>query len=556
METKEIKAEKEVKPLKNKENSEASGSEENNQSKVKKKESHKNENKAWLSQRISELGEDKILYSSNSSGRHPYTREVLLLAELRGLKQVNMAEMCQVSQPQISQWLSGQSKATGEQLKPVINEITPVLPGKDFHFKTIINRVFIALSEGWEYEAVSKYLSSDREYSGLRGVSTSKLTREDISKLVLAGVEKERDEDLKGYLAAYESSMLEKQEAVEELEALKEAYDAELSESLMRIEDWAGVKDKYLLERPMLNNLPENEIESLLNQEFPEPVPNLQSEDALAVFQENICDKYGIKRLTNLNEQCDSITDFINEKISKEELAYESLIQEKKIYWEGQKNKKEIFGKYSQEVDISNIELNKDRRVNDRDIVLSLSEQLYGDTVYLLGNRYSLCMKDIFVDYCLELEPSVEYEDVQICGNKLSRGKFLDGAAQLAYMIEVSLNKATKEINGSGFECGEFETYGVECYQLFSQKLVLICSYEHGHVNYSNIYVFDSAEDFIHKSNILLKRIRKEVDNGDYWPSERQAVSLKDEDIEVVSSYFKQSLISNGYRLSDVRSVY
>lgn len=556
METKEIKTEKEVKPLKNKENAEASGSEENNQSKVKKKESHKNENKAWLSQRISELGEDKILYSSNSSGRHPYTREVLLLAELRGLKQVDMAEMCQVSQPQISQWLSGQSKATGEQLKPVINEITPVLPGKDFHFKTIISRVFITLLEGWEYEAVSKYLSSDREYSGLRGVSTSKLTREGISKLVLAGVEKERDEDLKGYLAAYESSMLEKQEAVEELEALKEAYDAELSENLMRIEDWVGVKDKYLLERPMLNNLPENEIESLLNQEFPEPVPNLQSEDVLAAFQENICDKYDIKRLTNLNEQCDSITDFINEKISKEELAYESLIQEKKIYWEGQKNKKEIFGKYSQEVDISNIELNKDRRVNDRDIVLSLSEQLYGDTIYLLGNRYSLCMKDIFVDYCLELEPSVEYEDVQICGNKLSRGKFLDGAAQLAYMIEVSLNKATKEINGSGFECGEFETYGVECYQLFSQKLVLICSYEHGHVNYSNIYVFDSAEDFIHKSNILLKRIRKEVDNGDYWNSERQAVSLKDEDIEVVSSYFKQSLISNGYRLSDVRSVY
>ena len=89
----------------------------------KKKESHKNDNKAWLSQRVSELGEDKILYSSNSSGRHPYTREVLLLAELRVFKQVDMAEMCQVSQSQISQWLGGQSKATGEQLGSLIAHI-------------------------------------------------------------------------------------------------------------------------------------------------------------------------------------------------------------------------------------------------------------------------------------------------------------------------------------------------------------------------------------------------------------------------------------------------
>ena len=75
METKDNKTDKESKSLKNKENSNNSGSEESNQNKAKKKEGHKNENKAWLSQRISELGEDKILYTSNSSGRHPRAAE-------------------------------------------------------------------------------------------------------------------------------------------------------------------------------------------------------------------------------------------------------------------------------------------------------------------------------------------------------------------------------------------------------------------------------------------------------------------------------------------------
>lgn len=556
MEIKDNKTGEEVKSLKNKENPKNSGFKKSSQSDGKKKESHKNDNKAWLSQRISELGEDKILYTSNSSGRHPYTREVLLLAELRGLKQVDMAEMCDVSQSQISQWLAGKSKATGEQLESLIDKIAPVSPGESFHFKTIISRVTLALPDDWEHEAVSKYLSDGREYSSLRGVSSRKMTPEGVSKLVLAGVEKEEDEDLKGGVESHESLMLEWQEVVEELEALKEGFDAELSVNSIRIEEWGEGKKKYLLERPMLNNLPESEIESLLNQKFPEPVLDLQCEVALASFQENICDKYGIEKLANLNEQCDCIINFIGEKKSKDELTHESLMQEKKIYWEGQKNKRDIFGKYSQEVDLSKIELNKDRRASARDVVVSISEQLYGDTSYLLGDRYTLRMKDIFVDYCLGLDPEVEYEDIQICGNRLSKGKFLNNSDQLAYMLEASLNKATKAINYSGFECGEFETYGIECYQLFSQKLVLICSYKYNDIEYSNMYVFYSAEDFIYKSKALLKNVVKEIDTRVHWNSNSDETALTDEEELGVYSYFKKSLISNGYRLNDVRSVY
>lgn len=548
METKEIKTEKEVKPLKDKENSEASGSEESNQSKTKKKEGHKNENKAWLSQRVSELGEDKILYSSNSSGRHPYTREVLLLAELRGLKQVDMAEMCQVSQPQISQWLAGQSKATGEQLESVIDKITPVLPGEDFHFKTIISRVFIALPESWEYDAVGKYLSS-------QGVPRHQLTEQSMSQLVLAGVVGEESEDLSEALSKHSDSRLERQEVVKDLKNLKDSYDAELNLNEMRIEEWEGLKKQYLLERPMLNNLPESEIESLLSQEFPEPEPDLQCETVLASFQKNICDKYGIEKLANLNEQCDNIINVIDEKQSTDEIDHENFMKEKKIYWDGEKNKREIFGKYSQEVDLSTIELNKDRRLSDRDIVVSISEQLYGDAAYLLGDRYTLSMKDVFVDYCLDLEPDIKYEDVQICGNKLSRGKFLNNTDQLAYMLEASLNKAAEEINGSDFECRQTETYGIECYQLFSQKLVLICSYEYNEFYCSNMYVFDNAKEFLFKVKELLSKAVTKFEAGD-WNQTGGTKALNDKVKEEVYSYFKRSLISNGYRLSDVRSVY
>jgi hypothetical protein len=177
----------------------------------------------------------------------------------------------------------------------------------------------------------------------------------------------------------------------------------------------------------------------------------------------------------------------------------------------------------------------------------------------LLGDRYTLSMKDVFVDYCLDLEPDIKYEDVQICGNKLSRGKFLNNTDQLAYMLEASLNKAAEEINGSDFECRQTETYGIECYQLFSQKLVLICSYEYNEFYCSNMYVFDNAKEFLFKVKELLSKAVIKFEAGG-WNQTGGTKALNDEVKEEVKeevySYFKRSLISNGYRLSDVRSVY
>jgi transcriptional regulator with XRE-family HTH domain len=122
------------------------------------KDKKKNENKAWLSQRLSELGEDRIIYTSNSTGRHPYTKEVLLLAERQGSRQADMAEACEVSQSQISQWMSGQSKATNEQLEPLIDLISPLMPGRSFFIEKIVKEVVFKLPDDWEEKAVAAFL--------------------------------------------------------------------------------------------------------------------------------------------------------------------------------------------------------------------------------------------------------------------------------------------------------------------------------------------------------------------------------------------------------------
>jgi hypothetical protein len=73
------------------------------------------------------------------------------------------------------------------------------------------------------------------------------------------------------------------------------------------------------------------------------------------------------------------------------------------------------------------------------------------------------------------------------------------------------------------------------------------------------MYVFDNAKEFLFKVKELLSKAVIKFEAGG-WNQTGGTKALNDEVKEEVKeevySYFKRSLISNGYRLSDVRSVY
>ncbi|MFT4776213.1 MAG: hypothetical protein ACI9B7_000581 [Oleispira sp.] len=539
METKEIKTEKEVKPLKNKENAETSGSEENNQSKVKKKESHKNENKAWLSQRISELGEDKILYSSNSSGRHPYTREVLLLAELRGFKQVDMAEMCQVSQPQISQWLAGQSKATGGQLESLIDHISPLAPGKSFHIEEVVESVTLSLPDDWELSAVVEYL--EKNANGMQEINVS-----NIQRYALEGVLAEERVALDELVSQHESAnedLLARKRHFEQLGFVYENAQVDFEE---QIEAWEISRDEYLKSNPEFADLDEEKRGKILDRQFPMPVPSENEEEELI---DAIKDALGGEVLDDsLDDSCKVVLDQITDELSALSESYKSKFVEETAKWLKEKEGRQVFGRYSKEYDLSSIVLSENLHAIE-DEFNRLAVELYGDLKFTLayedtyGYSYSrednrrreveLNMSEVFTEYCKllcsrdnssEQYIDIECEAVQICGDIIF---------------------GEREEKEEAEDLEEFE--GVRCYRLFSNKLALVFGYEYveGDINsrgvsdnygyYKNIYVFDGTEDLLDRAEHLLTGMKN-----------------LDEYLDLLS----ERLVCSGYKTTGFRSIY
>jgi transcriptional regulator with XRE-family HTH domain len=547
METNEIQVSEKSKLLKNKEiiNSEEAGkvdaSEQAKDKKQegKKKESHKNDNKAWLSQRVSELGEDKILYSSNSSGRHPYTREVLLLAELRGLKQVDMAEMCQVSQPQISQWLAGQSKATGEQLESLIDHISPLAPGKEFFIEEVVNSVTLSLPDDWELSAVVDYL--ERNADGMDETNVS-----NIQRYALEGVLAEERVALDELVSQHESANEDLLVHKNHLEQLRSAYeDAQLNFE-EQIVEWEESRGEYLASNPELTDLDEEKRVKILDRHVPMPEPSKNEEGELI---NAIKDGLGEGVLEGgLDDACKVVLAQITDELSALSESHKSKLDEETAKWLKEKESRKVFGRYSKECNLSSIVLSENLHAIGGEFK-RLAVELYGELKFTLayensyGYSYSrqddrrreveLNMSEVFTDYCKSLFShdnsseqyiNIECEAVQICGDIIfGEREEKEGAEDLE----------------------KFE--GVRCYRLFSNKLALVFGYKYeeginnGHDKsdndgyYKNIYVFDDAESVLEEAKGLLG---------------------SDKESEICINELSESLVLFGYKTPGFRSIY
>lgn len=549
METNDIQMSQEGKPLINKQkNNDGEAGKVDGSKKVKdteqadkkqegkKKESHKNDNKAWLSQRVSELGEDKILYSSNSSGRHPYTREVLLLAELRGFKQVDMAEMCQVSQSQISQWLGGQSKATGEQLESLIDHISPLAPGKDFFIEEVVKRVTLSLPDGWELNAVVEYLK--RNALGMREINVS-----NIQRYALEGILAEERVALDELHSQHESVNKDLLARKNHFQQLMSAYEGAQVNFEEQIVEWEESRGEYLASNPELADLDEEKRGKILDRHFPMPEQSRSAEGELINVIEDTLGEEVVE--DGLDDAYKVAFNQITDELSALSESYKSKYAEETAKWLREKERRQVFGRYSKEYDLNSIVLSENLHSIGGEFK-RLAAELYGELKFTLAYEDSsswqndrrceieLNMIEVFTEYCKSL-----------CSRDNSSEQYIDIECET---VQVCGEIIFGEAEGSENEGGEVDEQlqHIRCYRLFSNKLALVFGYEYEEGKssqyesdndgyYKNIYVFDDAESVLEEAEGLLG---------------------SDKESEICINELSESLALFGYKTPDFRSIY
>jgi len=503
-------------------------------------------NKAWLSQMMNEVGEETLLHPKVSSDRHPYTKEVLLIAGLHGYSQEAMGRICGVSQSQISQWIDGQSKASFVQLRSLINKLSPMAPGDSFHFKTIVNKTYFKLPEDWEVKVLQKKLRSD--YS-----------RDELRSFALAGVKSEASAALTEVKDMFESNLRKMQGEVRQLEELKVASESELATNKSALEDWDQSCKTYLLDRPELNSISTKDKEALVNRELPKPVGKSEDSSEYKQRLDQLTQLYKFEIIDNEEEIITSIKAQVSSLIVEMESNYD--IERKSLVdsWTKEVEKNEIFGKYSNSVDTSIVALDSDTRKTCDISIREHANKLYGDTShsFIVTDYYreekvvTVNMAESFVEYCLSLTPSVDTKEVQICGPKLINGQFQSDQMNLLSALE----GVKYEIHESEGENNFPYTNGIECYQLFGNRLAVEWTYldsEMDEITY--IAVLESLDDALRKIDHLLSHTalkEKQADRDDSYVG-RDKEPLKKE----ISEYFKSSLIESGYRMDGVQAIY
>ena len=107
-------------------------------------------------------GINEILYPIEVGNKHPYTKEIIKLAEGHGINLTDIANLMGCSQPNVSQLKAGDRLAKVIDLEPLIQLLSPTLPGEEFHAYTVVKNITPQLPEYWEEEVL---------LTGLRDVS-------------------------------------------------------------------------------------------------------------------------------------------------------------------------------------------------------------------------------------------------------------------------------------------------------------------------------------------------------------------------------------------------
>ncbi|MEY8200708.1 MAG: hypothetical protein RPS47_15840 [Colwellia sp.] len=505
---------------------------------------NKNEiNKAWLSQSIRDLGEETLLHPKVTSDRHPYTKEVLLLAGRQGYSQDAMGGICGVSQSQISQWIDSQSKASFDQIGPLVDRLSPVAPGGSFHFRTVVKKTYLKLPEDWEVKMLQLHL--DSRYS-----------RKQLSDMALSGVKSEESEAITELKDSFEGDCKGMQDELDSLKDSKIAFQQEQKGNQSEIASWEQSCNEYMSDRPELEGLSADKKEALLKREHPKPSEKTDQCLEYKKQLETLAKCYEIELTENLEQVFISIAACIDKLLEETQLTYEEKCTNLTEFWLMEAEKRELFDRYSDGVDTSIIVLDADTRDISEEVIVKHATALYGSLCLALliksphgyeDRIVKVNMAEVFTEYGLSLSPCVDTEDVQVCGAKLTKGKFSSNQEDLLDAVE----RAVESINSpTNYSSKIPNTHGIECYQLFSKKIAVEWSYkEDEDTNLTYLSVFENLSDALDKIEYLLS-ITDMRDRYNSWNRDQ------DEEKEGIISFFKRSLIESGYRLNEVRTLY
>lgn len=192
--------------------------------------------------------------------RHPFTQEVMLLADEHGFKQSQIAELCGVSQPTVSGWENGEGRASHDQIEKLTRKLSARAPGNEFYVFDIATSAEHLLREDWEVEMLAKHLRVD----------ASQLNQhlwENIQQKVREEFE-QREQEIKRQLKQIN-------DFISELETLTPLAEQEAEENQREKERYASDIEALLTSKPEYAALDEDSKQILFERQLePEKLTN------------------------------------------------------------------------------------------------------------------------------------------------------------------------------------------------------------------------------------------------------------------------------------------
>lgn len=533
--------------------------------KIQAKSDKKADKKALLNLRINEIGEDRILYPHTNAKRHPYTQEIMLMADAQGYIQKQIAELCGVSQPAVSQWENGENLATLEQLENLIPKLTPMAPGKGFHKLKVVKRTYKQLVEGWETDMIAEAIQpaltalrpalsewvnlneimegelgspihramEDLEYYDYK-VSIPQIDGSGVEEALCGTVRAGQVKELQAFDEAHQIKLDNLESQLGKLKELHEHQRAEEMENADKREQWQDERKLYLAVREELRELSTDKLESLLERDCPEPIACHSVENALLSHLEGLSNHFHRKN------EIEDVVKGIEEQLksSKEEYVLERvvLLEHQSIVLESEN----ILNKYNRDVFVEGFDI-EDAFSSSTTEFDRIGCELYGETEYklqvpltvTLSGRYqqdfelplkpqevNVNMACSFESYVSTLKHQHEFEFIQVCGEEVLSATTLESNRE--WGVDPSNNDEK-----------------VICYQLFNNSLFLVHTFfdpQDNNVELNYIYQLHTADELISKVKNLIESHNWERSNFcDDWTN---------------------CLVKLGYRFNHIRSIY
>ncbi|MDO6777371.1 hypothetical protein Q4591_18685 [Shewanella sp. 3_MG-2023] len=477
--------------------------------------------------------QNEVLFPVVTSDKHPHTKEIILLAEQSGMTLTKISEILNYSQPYVSQLKSGKGKAKTTDLEPLITLLSPKLPGTSFYTYKVFRRAKVVFPDNWEQQVVMLGLSACSKDTEFGRYPIGDDSFDDIEVQHFKALDC-IDENGRAY-SPYNSPLVDFERSKSITEKLREAletYKVEVKEN----QDTKVARDEDLkhftasvLTRTNIENLSdqaaviEEAIIKLLKPRYEQDDYFYQSSQWLKASLVRACQEAAdILNLPSLIKQfiqdeplgCDES----NQVIAPDEHAKRLLSKLESYQVKFGKKQQEKRNNFRLQKLFKSCELDKvvDLEVTDPRFMPdwnAYGQGLFGGVVrkvFREANRppYEVNLSDAFTLWATNIEYSVEYEQIQVCGD-------------VFHSATLSNDKIViHELNSGKF-----------IYILTFLCEILKCEV----AMLSN--PLSAAE--------LLEQVKVEAEMNKW-----------SEGVDVLIMNLKKSLSENGYRVSGVRAVY